>query len=594
MRSSNVQAGEAGGITQQIGATFFPMQLIREMTAKLEENYKKQINYKLPGLLVIDMPGHESFTNLRSRGSSLCDIAILVVDIMHGVEPQTRESLNLLKKRRTPFVIALNKVDRLYGWKPTPGAPIHASLSEQNSSTKMEFEERVKATIGDLAAEGLNAEIYFRNKELRKVISLVPTSAVTGEGIPDLLVLLVQLSQNLMAERLLELSTLDCTVLEVKKIPGRGTTLDVILANGVLKQGDKIMVCGLNGDPILTNIKSILMPPAATELRVKSEYSQVKQVKAAMGCKIDAPNIDDAVAGSPLYVINPGDGHEVIEEYKRLVTKSLNYLVGKIDSSGVGVYVQTSTLGSMEALLEFLKEDCNIPVCGIRIGPVHKKDVMRASVMLEKNKPEYAVILAFDVKITPEAREIADKLGVRIFEAEIIYHLFDQFTVYIKKVEEDKVISVKDVIVFPCILRILGKEMVFNKRDPIICGVRVEEGILKPGTPIIVFPKVPDKDGKKTIPGSLLELGSITKIERDQDVEIQEAKVGDEVSIAITMTQVTKQKYMFGRHFDETDLLYSHMTREAIDALKQYYTDLVKQKPIYDCILSLKKVLGIL
>jgi len=163
-----------------------------------------------------------------------------------------------------------------------------------------------------------------------------------------------------------------------------------------------------------------------------------------------------------------------------------------------------------------------------------------------------------------------------------------------KKIEDDKVASVKDVIVFPCVLRILGKEMVFNKRDPIICGVRVEEGIMKPGTPIVVIPKVADKDGKKTVTGGLLELGSITKIERDKGVELPEAKVGDEVAISITMANITKQKYMFGRHFEETDLLYSHMTREAIDALKQYHTDLVKQKPIYDCILNLKKVLGIL
>jgi len=287
-----------------------------------------------------------------------------------------------------------------------------------------------------------------------------------------------------------------------------------------------------------------------------------------------------------LFVINPGDD---VEEYKSRVIGSLNDLVMKIDKSGEGVYVQASSLGSMEALLEFLKEDCNIPVCGIRIGPVHKKDVMRASVMLEKNKPEYAVILAFDVKITPEAKEIADKLGVRIFEAEIIYHLFDQFTLYMEKIEKDKVDAVKDVIVFPCVLRILGKEMVFNKRDPIICGVRVEEGTLRPGTPIVVFPKVPDKDGKKMVTGGLLELGSITKIERDKDVEIPEAKVGDEVAVCITMVNVTKQKYMFGRHFEETDLLYSHLTREAIDALKQFHTDLVKQKHIYDCILNLKK-----
>jgi len=228
-------------------------------------------------------------------------------------------------------------------------------------------------------------------------------------------------------------------------------------------------------------------------------------------------------------------------------------------------------------------------VSGIRIGPVHKRDVMRASIMLEKNKPEYAVILAFDVKVTPEAKEIADKLKVRIFDAKIIYHLFDQFTAYMKEKDEVSIEQAKDIIVFPCILRIIGKEMVFNKRDPIICGVKVEEGLLKVNTPIVVFGKSDEKEGKQT----LLELGMITKIERDKGVELQEAIVGDEVAICISVTDEKKQKYMFGRQFDETDLLYSHITREGINALKQFHTDLVKQKGIYFCIVNLKRVLGI-
>jgi len=234
------------------------------------------------------------------------------------------------------------------------------------------------------------------------------------------------------------------------------------------------------------------------------------------------------------------------EKYKSQVVKF--YFDGKVDKSGIGVYVQTSTIGSMEALLEYLKDDCKIPVSGLRIGPVHKKDVVRASIMINK-APDYAVILAFDVKVTPEARAEADKLNVRIFEADIIYHFFDKFSAYVGDLRRRN--EVENNIVIPCRLRILGKQFVFHKRNPIICGVKVEEGTLKKNTPIVVFPAV-SKDEKPL----KLELGTIIGINRNR-VEFLEAKLGDEVCINIEQTDPEKKKYMFGRHFQETDLLYS-------------------------------------
>jgi len=211
---------------------------------------------------------------------------------------------------------------------------------------------------------------------------------------------------------------------------------------------------------------------------------------------------------------------------------------------------------------------------------------------LKKNAAEYAVILAFDVRVNPEARELADRLNVRIFEAEIIYHLFDAFTAYVNNFRAEERKDAEKVIVFPCILRILGKEMVFHNRDPIVCGVKVEEGILRKGTPIVLFP-VPPPSEKKDAKPQRIEIGCITSIERDRGVELAEAKVGDEVAVCIVQVDPAKQKYMFGRHFQETDLLYSNLTRPAIDALKQYHEELVKQKEIYYCILNLKKILNI-
>ena len=245
VRQTNVQEGEAGGITQQIGATYFPREALEQKTKVVNKDGK--FEFKVPGLLVIDTPGHESFSNLRSRGSSLCNIAILVVDIMHGLEPQTLESMKLLRDRKTPFIVALNKIDRLYGWKKIDNNGFQDSLSLQSKSVVSEFEDRLTQTKLAFAAESFNAELFYNNKDMRRYVSLVPTSALTGEGIPDLLKLLVSLTQERMTSSLMYLSEIECTVLEVKVIEGLGTTIDVIISNGVLRENDRIVLCGTDG-----------------------------------------------------------------------------------------------------------------------------------------------------------------------------------------------------------------------------------------------------------------------------------------------------------------------------------------------------------
>ncbi|TPR11858.1 COPI associated family protein [Aspergillus niger] len=571
IRQTNVQEGEAGGITQQIGATYFPVDALRQKTAVV--NKDGQFEFKIPGLLIIDTPGHESFSNLRSRGSSLCNIAILVVDIMHGLEPQTLESMRLLRDRRTPFIVALNKIDRLYGWKKIDNNGFQESLALQNKGVQNEFRTRLERTKLLFAEQGFNSELFYENKSMARNVSLVPTSAHTGEGIPDMLKLLTTLTQERMTNSLMYLSEVECTVLEVKVIEGLGTTIDVVLSNGILREGDRIVLCGLNG-PISTNIRALLTPAPLKELRLKSQYVHNKEVKAALGVKIAANDLEQAIAGSRLMVVGPDDDEEDIEEE---VMSDLENLLSKVSRDQRGVSVQASTLGSLEALLEFLRVS-KIPVANISIGPVYKRDVMMAGTMLEKAK-EYAVMLCFDVKVDKEAAAYADEVGVKIFTADIIYHLFDDFTKHMAELTERRKEESKMLAVFPCVLKTVA---VFNKKDPIVIGVDVAEGSLRLHTPVAAVKANPETGAKE-----IIDLGRVVSIERDHK-PIQVCKRG-QPSVAVKIEGSNQP--MYGRQLEDKDTLYSHISRASIDTLKEFYRSdvsmeewgLVKKlKPVFD------------
>ncbi|XP_063068409.1 eukaryotic translation initiation factor 5B [Engraulis encrasicolus] len=570
LRHTHVQDGEAGGITQQIGATNVPLDTILDQT-KMVKNFDKE-TVKIPGMLIIDTPGHESFSNLRNRGSSLCDIAILVVDIMHGLEPQTLESINLLKEKKCPFIVALNKIDRLYDWKKGPETDVVATLKKQKKNTKDEFDERAKAIIVEFAQQGLNAALFHENKDPRTFVSLVPTSAHSGDGMGNLMALLVELTQTMLARRLAHCDELRAQVMEVKALPGMGTTIDVILINGRLREGETIIVPGVDG-PIVTQIRGLLLPPPLKELRVKNQYEKQKEVNTAQGVKILGKDLEKALAGLPLLVAHKEDEVPVLrDELVRELKQTLNAI--KLEEKGV--YVQASTLGSLEALLEFLRTS-KVPYSGINIGPVHKKDVMKASTMLEHD-PQYAVILAFDVKVERDSQEMADSLGVRVFSAEIIYHLFDAFTKYREDYKKQKQEEFKHIAVFPSKLRILP-QFIFNSRDPIVMGVTVEAGVIKQGTPVCV----PSK--------GFVDIGIVTGIEVNHKA-VDSAKKGQEICVKIEPIPGESPK-MFGRHFEATDLIVSKITRASIDALKNWFRDEMT-KGDWQLIMELKKTFEII
>jgi translation initiation factor 5B len=563
LRESNVQEGEAGGITQQIGATFFP-------TEELAKKCRRRTS-GLPGLLIIDTPGHESFANLRSRGSSLCNIAILVVDIVHGLEPQTIESIQLLRSRRTPFVVALNKIDRLYGWKSVPLGEFSTVVKNQSEGALAEFNKRLSNTKLAFAEIGLNAALFTENTDPRRFVSLVPTSAISGEGLPDLVSLILELSEKYMGAKMKIRDELECTVLEVKNVDGLGMTLDAIVSNGALSEGDRIGVCGFGG-PIITTIRSLLIPQPLKELRVKSQYQAVKSVKATLGVKIAANGLDKALAGSRLLKVKEDE-----EEVKEALEADLRDAMSVIKTTELGVHVVASTLGSLEALSIFLS-NAEVKISGVSVGGIKKKDVIRTASMLGRNK-EYAAILCFDVTIDREMSGLASSMGVKILEAKIIYHLLDAYSSFVHaEREKDKRRHVGEAV-FPCELSIVPK-CVFAARSPLVIGIKVVSGILRVGTPLCVF-----KEEK------IVDLGKVTSIESNR-VMVERATKGQKVAIKIE-TQGNTAPRMFGRHFSQEDPIYSMVTRRSADLLEEFFKDEVDEDAA-ELLLRLREKFGII
>ena len=570
LRHSNVQLGEAGGITQQIGATFIPMENIQSHISKIDERF--HTNTRIPGILLIDTPGHASFTNLRSRGSSLCDIAVLILNIDKGIEKQSVESLDLLRMRKTPFIIALNQIDRTYNWRRFDWSGFEDSYRKQKDQQKRLFDEKVEQNKMQFIKNNINAELYYKNTNMKEYVNMVPTSAITGEGLPDLLGLLVYLTDNYLIRQITYKEEVKCSILEVKVLETIGTTIDVVLVNGTIHVGDKIVIGGLLG-PIKTVVKIILLPKPMKEMRVKCEYERYDEISGAIGVKIFCPDLENALAGSPLYVYKT---EEEAEHYCNEISKDFNSIVQKyLNKKGKGIMVQASTLGSLEAILTFLNEQ-KVEVAVVGVGNLNKKDVIKLQIKHAEDEnvmKEDLVILCFDNKVLPEAQKVADENGIKIFVDDIIYHLFDKFIEFKNKsILERKKEKEKEAI-FPCSLKTV---MFINKKDPLIIGVSVTEGVLKIGTPIYCV--------EKNLP-----LGVVESIEREKK-PINNVRPNDgDVAIRI---KVADSSLAAGRHFDESSTYVSQITRNSINALKNYFREDMTNDD-WKLVIKLKKILNI-
>ncbi len=547
IRKTAVTAKEAGGITQHIGASLVPADVIE----RIAEPLKSIIPIKLiiPGLLFIDTPGHELFSNLRRRGGSVADFAILVVDIMEGFQPQTYEALELLKERKVPFLVAANKIDRIPGWKTFPDTPFIISYRKQDPQVQAFLEQKVYELVGKLYEEGIPAELFVRIKDFTKAVAIVPVSAKTGEGIADLLTVLAGLTQQYLRKRLRYAEgPARGVILELKEYPGLGTVADAVIYDGVIRTGDTIIVGGKNG-PIVTTVKALLMPRPLQDIRSKDvKFTNVDAVYAAAGVRIAAAGLDEALAGSPLFVAS---SEEDVERLKDLVRKELEEL--RIRTDITGVVVKADTLGTLEALVEALKRR-NIPVRIADIGPVSRTDVIDASIT-KKHDKYLGVILAFNVKVLPEAEEEAKRAGVRIFQNNVIYRLLEEYEEWIKEEKQRERIETLNQLVRPGKFRIIPG-YVFRRSNPAIVGVEVLGGVIRPGYPVM------DADGRP--------LGRIQAI-KDRDRSLQEARLGMAVAVSI------QGKILIGRHVDEGDVIYTNVPGEHAFRILNEFRDLVSK-----------------
>lgn len=509
IRGTSVAAREPGQITQWIGASLLPSTVIKEICGPLLEQFK--IKIEVPGLLFIDTPGHETFSNLRRRGGSAADIAILVIDVSKGVEPQTTESLNILKGRKTPFVVAANKIDLIKGWKSAPDTSFMTVFGQQAPEIQTELDNRIYIIMGTLSRLGFRSDRFDRITDFTKNVAIIPTCARTGEGIPELLAIVAGLTQAYMHDKLeVRGGPALGTVLEVKEEPGLGMTINAIIYDGVLKVNDTIVLGGREA-PISTKVRALLLPKPLDEIRdPKDRFLNAQRVTAASGVKIAAPNLDLALAGSALYVVPHGKN---VREYARMIEEEVEKL--RIQTDRDGVILKTDTLGSLEAITNSLS-NYNVPLRLADVGDVSKRDIAEAEAVWVDDRL-HAAVLAFNVKVLPDAEQEAATAGIPLFKANIIYHLIED---YLKWFEEQRAAGMKaelDSVVRPGSVRVLPG-FVFRRSKPAVVGVEVLNGRIRPKYPLM------DENGRK--------IGEIMQIQ-DKGKDLPEATKGMQVAASI-------------------------------------------------------------
>lgn len=527
IRHTAVAKSEAGAITQMISSSSISIDTIKKVCGGLIKDPSK---ITIPGLLLIDTPGHAAFTNLRKRGGNLADIAVLVIDINEGIMPQTTECIEILKQYKTPFVIALNKLDLLQGWRDREGLLLSV-IEEQSDAVKNAIEAKMYDIVGKLYDMGINADRFDRVSDYSKQFAIVPCSAIKGLGIPELLMVIIGLAQKYMEESLKTgIVPGKATVLEVKEEKGVGTVLDAVLYDGVIKAGDTIVVGNVE-TPIVSKVKSILVPE-------KGKLKSVKEAIAAAGIRIAANDIEQVIPGVPVEVAGAN-----IEETKAKVQAEVNEVMLSTDTEGV--VIKAESLGSLEALARLLNEK-GIKVKKASVGKITKKDIADAS---SEQNYAHRVILCFNVP--PE-----DNIEVKVISSDIIYHIIEQYEKWVEEEKRKQQQKALDALIMPGKMQIL-RECIFRQNNPCVVGVLVQGGVVKADVSLIKIDGTP--------------AGTIKSIQIERE-NVDKAEKGKEVAIALPGITA-------GRQIDEDDILYVDVPENDFKELKKY-RNLLKDEDI--------------
>lgn len=546
IRGTAVQAREVGGITQHIGASFLPVETVKEITGPL---YARLANSEapIPGLLVIDTPGHEIFANLRTRGGSAADIAIVVVDVNKGFEPQTIESIDILKKRRVPFVIALNKVDMIAGWRSFTRF-VSEDVKKQDEGVQTLLDEKIYSVLGKLSMLGYPSEAFWRVKDFTKEVAMVPVSARTGVGIPELLAVLVGLAQQYLTKRLerhIE-GAARGIVLEFNEEIGLGPSANIILLDGMLHQGDNIVI-GKRDGAVFTRIKALLLPKPLDEMRdPRDKFKQVTEVIAAAGLKITSPDLEGILVGTPLYVYNNQmKDKKELGHLKSIVEAEIkNAIVSNTETTGV--ILKCDTIGSLEAIVDLLKK-ANVAIRMADIGHITRRDIVEAAAVKEHDR-YLGVILGFNVKVLEDAQKEAQDRGVRIFNEQIIYNLVRSYTDWIAYQREHEELILFNELPPICKFQFL-KGFIFRRSDPAVFGAEIQVGRLRQKVHTI------NEEGKK--------IGTVHQIQ-ESGKAIEEATAGMQVAVSLKEPTI-------GRLINEGDVLYTDLnSRQAKQLLERF------------------------